>query len=261
MIGAVFFDGDQTLWDFEDLMRRALTATLGELRALCPGRRTSDLDVDSLITDRNHVAAESGTSELNLERVRLAAFGYTLDRLGLFDVELAEHLNRFYLERRYSGVQLFPDVLPALTTLATSYRLGLLTNGNGYPDRYGLAGIFDVVVVAHEHGYAKPDRRLFDIASEKIRVAPGHSAMIGDSLINDVLGAQRAGWRGIWLNRDLVAASCPAGITPDATLETLLDASNVLAGWAGAPPTPPTSPDHHRGRRGPEPATWSTVHR
>jgi len=41
VIKAVFLDGDQTLWDFEKLMRRAMLATLGELKTLRPGRRPS----------------------------------------------------------------------------------------------------------------------------------------------------------------------------------------------------------------------------
>ena len=43
VIEALFFDGDQTLWDFEKLIRRALAATLDELRRLCPGPATVKL--------------------------------------------------------------------------------------------------------------------------------------------------------------------------------------------------------------------------
>jgi len=45
VIKAVFLDGDQTLWDFEKLMRRAMLATLGELKTLRPGPATEQLDV------------------------------------------------------------------------------------------------------------------------------------------------------------------------------------------------------------------------
>ena len=37
MIEAVLFDGDQTLWDFEEVMRVALDTALAELRVARPG--------------------------------------------------------------------------------------------------------------------------------------------------------------------------------------------------------------------------------
>jgi len=51
--------------------------------------------------------------------------------------------------------------------------------------------------------------------------------MIGDSIANDVAGAQRAGWRGLWLNREDAPVSIEC--QPDATLKTLLDAQAALA--------------------------------
>lgn len=49
MIEAVFFDGDQTLWDFDAAMRRALAATVAELRRRRHVPRKAKLDVDALI--------------------------------------------------------------------------------------------------------------------------------------------------------------------------------------------------------------------
>ncbi|HET9970224.1 MAG TPA: HAD family hydrolase [Streptosporangiaceae bacterium] len=105
--------------------------------------------------------------------------------------------------------------------------LGLLSNGNGYPDRSGLAGVFTVVVFSDEHGISKPDRRLFDIAAEHIAISPARLAMVGDSPAHDVTGAQHAGWHGIWLNRD--RRPRPRDVLPDAELHTLRDLSAALA--------------------------------
>lgn len=51
---AIFFDGDDTLSDFQAVMRRALASTVQELRRLRPG--TENVAVDDLIPDRDHVA-------------------------------------------------------------------------------------------------------------------------------------------------------------------------------------------------------------
>jgi FMN phosphatase YigB (HAD superfamily) len=45
--------------------------------------------------------------------------------------------------------------------------------------------------------------------------------MVGDSITNDVIAAQRVGWAGIWLNRD--RRDPPAGVRPDAILTDLYD--------------------------------------
>lgn len=232
MIRAVFFDGDQTLWDFQTLMRRALLATLNELRSLHPGPAASQLDVDSFVADREAVAASLRGRETNLERLRLAAFRRTVSRLhlsegGLAGDALAAHLNAFYLERRFESVDLFPDVRPALDALRGTYRLGLLSNGNAYPDRSGLAGVFSAVVFSQDHGIEKPDPRLFSIAAAAIGCTGPELAMVGDSLVNDVTGARSAGWRGIWVNRD--GAICPQQHAPDAQITTLLELPGALA--------------------------------
>jgi len=210
VIDAVFFDGDQTLWDFETLMRRALAHALGELRRLRPCPATERLDVDSLIADRAAVVDQLSEPFVVHGDVRRAAFLRTLDRIGLPDAALANHLTDCYLAQRFTDVPLYPDALPSLASLAEHHRLGLLSNGNGYPEQCGLTGIFDVVVLAQDHGVAKPDRRIYDIAAKEIGRPANRIAMVGDSFPNDVLGAKEAGWEGIWLVRgDNRAAAQP----------------------------------------------------
>lgn len=247
-VAAVFFDGDQTLWDFRAVMRRALAETLAELQGLRPGPATDDLDVASLMADRREAVRRLGPGELRLDRIRRAAFEGTLERIGLPDPALAATLTDFYLERRFSGVEPYPDVIPALAALAPTYRLGLLSNGNSYPDRCGLAGAFDAVVLAEDHGWAKPDRRLFDAAAAALEVDGRHCLMVGDSPVNDVAGAQAAGWRAIWLCRDgeEAEAATGAGIRPDAVVTSLLALPAAVAGLAPAltdRPSPPELPE------------------
>jgi len=233
VIKAVYFDGDQPLWDFEVLMRRSLAATLTHLKALRPGIRTEDLDAESVVADREAVAKELRGTETNLERIRLAAFSRTLGRLGLHDDDLAEELNEYYLQHRFDNVELFPDVVDVLTVLSRSYVLGLLSNGNGYPERSGLGGRFASVVFSQDHGVEKPDRRLFDVAAAEVGCGPDEVVMVGDSLPNDVSGAQNAGWRAIWLNRD--GHVRPDGYTPDAEISNLTELPTALRGLQTAP--------------------------
>lgn len=226
MIDALFFDGDQTLWDFRALMRRALAATLTELRSRRPGAGTDALSVEAMIADRQEVADRLRGVETNLERIRRAAFAHTLARVGVDEPGLADDLNAFYLDQRFRGVECYPDVVPALAGLGTRYRLGLLSNGNGYPERAGLAGVFDPVVFSSDHGCEKPDPAVYAIATALAGSTPDRLVMVGDSLVNDVVGAQLAGWRGVWLNRD--GAPPAAGVSPDATITDLSQLADAL---------------------------------
>jgi putative hydrolase of the HAD superfamily len=225
-VAVIFFDGDQTLWDFQALMRRTLAATIKELRRLEPAV-DGDLSVEAFVADREAAADSLRGKVTNLESVRLAAFTRSLSRLGIEHARLAEHLNNYYLQRRFAGVDLYDDVLPVLENLIRKHTLGLLSNGNSYPERVGLERFFTATVFSQDHGTEKPDPRIYAIAQAAI--AGSEYIMVGDSITNDVVAAQRVGWKGIWLNRDRLAV--PAGVRPDAIvtdlheLPTLIDAS------------------------------------
>ena len=215
-VAVIFFDGDQTLWDFRALMRRTLATTIEELRRVAPAVE-GDLSVDAFAADREHVAEQLRGTVTNLESIRLAAFTHSLQRLGITDANLAGHLNDYYLRRRYAEVDLYDDVLPVIGTLVRDHSVGLLSNGNSYPDRVGLGRFFSATVFSQDHGVEKPDPRIYAIAQAAI---PGDRyVMVGDSIRNDVVAAQRAGWEGIWLNRD--HQETPAGVCPDAILTDL----------------------------------------
>lgn len=199
-IRALSFDADGTLWDFRKVMRHSLALALYELRREV-GKAAAGLTVDALMETRDRVAAMSGPDRV-LEDVRREAFGQTLLEIGAPDDELAERLSALYLHHRFHDIELYPDAAPALEGLRGRYQLGLLTNGNTYPERCGLAGIFDFVVLAQDHGFRKPDPRLFHVAVQQCGCRPEEVLHVGDSWENDVVGARAAGLSAVWLNRE-----------------------------------------------------------
>ena len=222
-MAVIYFDGDQTLWDFEALMRRTLAATIDELRRLRP-ELSGDLTVDAFVADRDSVAAHLRGSTTNLEAIRLAAFEHSLRRFGVPDSSLASHLNAFYLERRFASVDLFDDVVPVLEELSREHTIGLLSNGNSYPNRVGLERYFSATVFAQDHGVAKPDPRIYAVAEQAL---PGNDfVMVGDSITDDILGAQAFAWTAIWVNRE--GAELPAGVNPDDIVENLVALPSLL---------------------------------
>ena len=199
-ITTISFDADGTLWDFEGVMRHALGCALDELRRLVPSTPDS-LSIEALIAIRDQIAEEYKDREMTHEVIRLEAFKRTLQFIHSPDDDLADHLNTLYLKHRFEDIQLFDDVLPALNALRGDYTMGLLSNGNTYPERCGLEGFFQFVVFAQDYGIQKPDPRLFEIAIEHAGCAKQQLLHVGDSFQNDIIGAKQAGVRSIWLNR------------------------------------------------------------
>ena len=61
--------------------------------------------------------------------------------------------------------------------------------------RVGLLGYFDPIVVSGDHGYRKPDRRLFQFALDAIAVAAENALYVGNDMHRDIFGAREAGRR------------------------------------------------------------------
>ena len=230
-IKAISFDGDMTLWDFDKVMRHSLGFALEELRKRVPGKASAELTIDLMIGIRNGVAAELSGKLVNLEAIRLRAFERTVEYVGRDTPDLAAHLNAIYLKHRFEDVELYPDVLPALDALGRGYALGLLSNGNGYPDRCGLQNRFAFVVFSQEVGVEKPAAAMFEEACRRAGCAPQELMHVGDSLESDVQGAQRIGALAVWLNRARVSKM--AETTPDFEIHSLSELDSILGGRMG----------------------------
>lgn len=243
MIEAVLFDGDQTLWDFEKVMHDALVAVLADIRRARPGPFTDALTWEDLSHDRTVVGEELEGVEYNLARLRVLGFARTLARLReteervggdeAADAALAERIGASYFAYRDRDPALFADTRTCLDALHGRYRLGLLSNGSRLPETVGLDGYFECVVFAQDHRVAKPDKGLFEVVERQLRLSPSACLLVGDHPLNDVIGAKRAGWHAVWLDRDGQGAEAflrlhPAEERPDAVVSSLADLPGVL---------------------------------
>ena len=229
---AISFDGDMTLWDFQTVMRHSLGYALRVLQARLPGQASAALTIDKMIEIRNVVAAELKGRVVNLEEIRFQAFVRTLEFVGSKDLDLATALNALYLQHRFEDIELYPDVVPTLDTLGPRYTLGLLSNGNGYPERCGLAGRFRFVVFAQDVGVEKPDPQVFEVACRQAGCQPGELVHVGDSLETDVRGAKSVGAMAVWLNRD--GKPRELDIEPDLEIRSLIELKTHLKEVCGA---------------------------
>ncbi len=165
---------------------------------------------------RDRLATEA--SGLRLDDIRRCAFEQLLVQIGATPTPpLIDQINQFFIGRRYEMCRPYRETVPVLRTLRERYRLVLLTNGNSFPERIGLGGLFEHAFFADDIGAQKPS----PVAYEHVVAVCGGStfASIGDSIPNDIIGPASQGWRTIWVNRD--SRMLPDYARPDAILVSL----------------------------------------
>lgn len=124
------------------------------------------------------------------------------------------------------------ELLKCLKTLPM--KTALVTNGaavfqNKKIDLAGIRKYFDAIVISGETGYRKPDTRLFTLTLEKLKVSAEDAVFVGDNLINDILGAQRAGIRDIWFNG--FEYTDMQGVKPSAEITSLPELIEIAKDW------------------------------
>ena len=226
MIKAIFFGGDDTLWDFRSAMLQALEVTLVELRRMVGNAAAETLTVQRMVQIREAVADDLGEGTTSVEVIRHEALARTLAEVGHPSDDGAQRLYEVYTEARFAATQPFPGATDVLNDLKGRYLLGLVSNGNTYPERVGLGDVFSFVLLAVECGIAKPDRRIFELALDQCGCDASQVVHVGDSLPSDVRGANGIGIRSVWLNRD--GAANETGITPDHEISDLRELPDIL---------------------------------
>lgn len=215
MIEAVFFDAGETILrphpSFAELFSTVCAAhgyevSAGAVRAV--QERLAPHLVD--------LAEETGVDNPSFSPEASRAFWTYLYRrflaeLGLDDPALERALYTTFSDS--SSYRLFDDVLPVLDRLQRlGYRLGLISNFEGWLQEMlvelKVGDLFEHSVISGVEGVEKPDRRIYEIAVERMGVAAGHAAHVGDSISLDVEPAADVGLVPVLLDR--------AGRYPDA---------------------------------------------
>jgi putative hydrolase of the HAD superfamily len=119
----------------------------------------------------------------------------------------------------------FPRMHQTLTSLAEKgYKLGLITNGSVASqapkiDGLGIRRYFGSILISEAEGIRKPEPKIFARALSKLEVCPEKAVFIGDNPEADIVGAQSAKMKAIWI-RD---AFWPEAESADSIINVLAD--------------------------------------
>jgi putative hydrolase of the HAD superfamily len=123
-----------------------------------------------------------------------------LQQMPLFLAEMCRGVSR-----RQLG--LYPYVCEMLEVLRTHYPLAIITDAQSMYARaelhkVGLLGYFDPIIVSGDHGFRKPDRRLFQYALDSMGVAASNALYVGNDMYRDIYGAREAGLTTVMFDSD-----------------------------------------------------------
>ncbi|SEK54281.1 putative hydrolase of the HAD superfamily [Roseateles sp. YR242] len=199
-IRAISFDLDDTLWPFRPCLIRAEAALLSWLRTHAPGTRELLAEPAALMTYRAKAHADFPALRTDLSALRLASIR-TLLEAGQEDPTLAQQAFDVFFEQR-QRVELYPEVLEALTQLSQRLPLVALSNGNACVHKAGIGQFFKGALSAATLGIAKPQAEAFHAAAALAGVQPAELLHVGDDWHLDVIGAVGAGAQAAWVVRE-----------------------------------------------------------
>ena len=201
MIGLVF-DVDDTLYEqivpFENAYKSLFDMDIETEKFYLLSRYYSDVKFEA---SRN---GEMTMDEYHIYRIQEAA-----KDLGVYlSDEQALNMQKEY-EKNQQKLQM-SDITISILDLAkeNNVKLGIITNG---PSEHQWSKVKALgvekwidrknIIVSGDYGINKPDVRIYEIMQEKLQLPNDSLYYIGDSLENDIVGANNAGWKAIWINR------------------------------------------------------------
>jgi putative hydrolase of the HAD superfamily len=129
------------------------------------------------------------------------------DKTQSLQPELVANLLDIYRQHAPT-ISPFPDAIELLTTLAQSYKIGLVSDGYLEVQQrkwlaLGLDTFFDAVVFSDKLGREnwKPSTAPFKLVLEQLNILPAFSVYIGDNPRKDFFGARQLGMYTIQIQR------------------------------------------------------------
>lgn len=203
----IFFDLDNTLWDF--IKNSKIT-----LENLYQEHQVEEKHNIPFSTWYNHyydineqLWAEYRDHKITKEELKDSRFKKAFQSVGIQHTTLPEAFEAVYLnhlpKNNYlrDGAQELLDYLKA----QNQYQLHIITNG--FKDvslkkikGSGIEHYFNVVVSAEDVNTRKPDPKVFQHALDKAKASKEESIIIGDDYIADIEGGLRFGIQAIFYN-------------------------------------------------------------
>lgn len=202
----IFFDLDQTLWDFKSSSKLILEQIYSKYEL-----SKYFESFEEFHTNYQHhnelLWADYKEGKLKKSVLRWQRFHKTILEKGLEKKEIAKKMAQDYVDGLSYQNTVFPHAIDALEYLSKKYKLYVLTNGFKEIQDIKmkickLDIYFQRVFTSEEIGFLKPQRGAFEFALNSVNAKKSESIMVGDDLKSDINGAKNFGIDQIFFNPD-----------------------------------------------------------
>jgi putative hydrolase of the HAD superfamily len=201
----IFFDLDNTLWDFEKNSREALLHLFLEhnIQEHCKTNFDGFIEIyESINHELWHLYSLQQTTK---EELRYQRFYKAFSYFKYDNLSLSHQWADDYLKISPYKTHLIDGAMDVLLHLKDKYKLHIITNGfkevqHIKLDYSNLKPFFEHIIISEEHGFNKPDIKIFDLAQSLTNSQFNECVMIGDNYDADILGALNAQWKAIYLS-------------------------------------------------------------
>ena len=180
-----------------------MACALSKLNELDPlsAQKTNEDHFIEIREQYNLSISEDSPNRWNYKIRRYETFCKILETIARPDVNIAQEMSNAFSAGRYSENDLFDDVIPCIQELRKKFKVGIISNGDTYPENLGLEDVTDFAIYAPEEKTEKPGKEIFLKAITTAGCNPEQLLHVGDNEITDVLGAIDAGCKAVWINR------------------------------------------------------------
>jgi len=203
----LFFDFDDTLWDFQ----KNSAAVLHELFYEFDLTSKLHVNIDEFLSGYRKTNQAFWSlyykGQIDKPYLRNHRFNETFKLYGYDNYEENLLITEQYLNRAPHGTSLKEGCIETLDYLKQNYKLHIITNGfkEVFAIKMNACGIreyFEHIIVSEEHELVKPDKKIFRMAESFAGAKTDECVMIGDSLESDIEGALNAGWDAVFLTEN-----------------------------------------------------------
>ncbi|HHP7240304.1 MAG TPA: YjjG family noncanonical pyrimidine nucleotidase [Cyclobacteriaceae bacterium] len=201
----IFFDLDNTLWDYNSNARETLIELYQRYGFEQKGYFTAGDLVDTFLTVNESLWDEYNHGYVSKKYIREMRFKIIFDRLDLPLEFFPPNIGNDYLIGCPQKSNTLPHAHETLNHLQQKFSLYIITNG--FDDiqtikikNAGLDKYFKKVFTSESSGHKKPYSGIFDYAFKHSGANHDQSIMVGDNLNTDIKGAIDYGIEAIYFN-------------------------------------------------------------
>lgn len=151
---------------------------------------------------------DSPFEQLEIEQYKITVCQNTINKLSSYNDGLTEKSLMLYLKENWiKYYDVFDGTHEILEELSAQYKLMMVTNGfieiqRLKVDFCNIKQYFQDIIVASEFGLGKPYEELYLYVLKVAKSIPEKCIMVGDSIENDIIGANNVGMNSIFIHRN-----------------------------------------------------------